>query len=47
MKKIIYFFAIVTAILMIACSKDDVTAIEPSDISNITSEALPRERVIK
>lgn len=47
MKKIIYFFAIVTAILMIACSKDDVTAVEPSDISNITSEALPGEIVIK
>lgn len=43
MKKTIYFFAIALTILMVACSKDDVTSINPSDISNITTEALPGE----
>lgn len=43
MKKILYFFTAAIAICMIAvaCSKDDETSIEPSDISNIRSEALP------
>lgn len=47
MKKIIYFLAVAISILMVACNKDDVTPIQPSDISNIISEALPGEIKIK
>lgn len=43
MKKIKYLVAIAITIFMVACSDDDVTTIEPTDISNITTEALPGE----
>lgn len=41
MKKIIFLCTFVTTLFFMSCNDDDVAPIQPSDISNITSESLP------
>lgn len=41
MKKIRLFLILATAFVLFSCDEDKITPIQPSDISNIRSEALP------
>lgn len=41
MKKILYLITFIVSIALVACDKDNVTPIQPSDISNVAYEARP------